>query len=74
MSSPKKCPKCRLLNPPTAQRCDCGWDFVSESQEQTYLDRKHLPGGYTPPPDGSGDVVGILKVLGKVAGVSTDLP
>src|SRR5262245_54183428 len=23
----KDCPKCGLLNPPNAQRCDCGYDF-----------------------------------------------
>ncbi len=23
----KNCPKCGLINPATAQRCDCGWDF-----------------------------------------------
>jgi uncharacterized membrane protein YhaH (DUF805 family) len=22
------CPQCGLINPPTAQRCDCGYDFV----------------------------------------------
>ena len=22
-----KCPQCGLTNPPSAQRCDCGWDF-----------------------------------------------
>jgi uncharacterized membrane protein YhaH (DUF805 family) len=23
-----KCPRCGLINPPDAQRCDCGYDFV----------------------------------------------
>ncbi len=22
-----ECPQCRLFNPPTAQFCDCGYDF-----------------------------------------------
>lgn len=32
----KDCPKCGLVTPPTAQRCDCGWDFVSRRQEPFY--------------------------------------
>jgi len=39
----KSCPKCRLVNPPEAERCDCGWDFVSEKQERSYLQRRVLP-------------------------------
>jgi hypothetical protein len=31
------CPSCRLFNPPSAQRCDCGYDFVSQIQERSYL-------------------------------------
>ncbi|MBX9626446.1 MAG: hypothetical protein K2X82_21780 [Gemmataceae bacterium] len=27
----KHCPKCSLLNPPDAQWCDCGYDFISRS-------------------------------------------
>lgn len=25
----RTCPHCQLLNPPEAQRCDCGYDFVA---------------------------------------------
>jgi hypothetical protein len=28
MGNPKKCPHCNLYNPPSAQRCDCGYVFV----------------------------------------------
>ena len=33
----KECPKCGLTNPDSAQRCDCGWDFRSETLEKSYL-------------------------------------
>jgi hypothetical protein len=26
----RTCPRCRLVNPPEAQRCDCGYDFESQ--------------------------------------------
>jgi hypothetical protein len=26
----KECPKCEAVNPDSADRCDCGYDFVSE--------------------------------------------
>ena len=32
-----ECPKCGLLNPPEAQRCDCGWDFQSREMERSFL-------------------------------------
>ncbi|MBN9523904.1 hypothetical protein J0H58_36240 [bacterium] len=33
------CPRCRLVNPPAAQRCDCGYDFLTQTVEQSYLTR-----------------------------------
>ena len=35
----KKCPGCRLINPPDAERCDCGWDFAASCQKPSYLPR-----------------------------------
>ena len=29
MSEAKNCPMCRLVNPPEAERCDCGYDFAA---------------------------------------------
>src|SRR5215831_14197134 len=31
------CPRCRLINPETAQRCDCGYDFISKSVEKPHF-------------------------------------
>jgi hypothetical protein len=36
----KDCPKCRLANPDNAIRCDCGYDFASNTMEQSYLPAK----------------------------------
>lgn len=31
------CPRCRLLSPNEALRCDCGYDFTTRSVESSYL-------------------------------------
>jgi hypothetical protein len=33
----KDCPKCKLVNPDTAERCDCGYDFASGTMQNSYL-------------------------------------
>ncbi len=40
-----RCPECRLINPETALRCDCGYDFASGSKKESYLVKKELPTG-----------------------------
>jgi len=30
------CPRCKLVNPPTAKRCDCGYDFETQKVEVSY--------------------------------------
>ncbi len=32
-----KCPKCGLINPDTALRCDCGYDFASKEMRESYV-------------------------------------
>jgi uncharacterized RDD family membrane protein YckC len=32
-----QCPKCGLLNPPTAGRCDCGYDFETRTVKASYV-------------------------------------
>jgi hypothetical protein len=32
-----KCPRCSLINPPSALRCDCGYDFATQTVEAPYL-------------------------------------
>lgn len=31
------CPRCGLINPETAQRCDCGYDFIGKRVERTHF-------------------------------------
>jgi hypothetical protein len=37
-----ECPNCRLLNPATAQRCDCGFDFASRTVGRSFLSPAEL--------------------------------
>ncbi len=37
MATANKCPRCELYNPPTALRCDCGYDFRSGQIKDSYL-------------------------------------
>lgn len=30
------CPRCGLINPDSAQRCDCGYDFITKKVEKPY--------------------------------------
>ena len=38
-----KCPKCKLISPDDAQRCDCGYDFQSKTMKTPYCKAKPWP-------------------------------
>lgn len=38
------CPRCGLINPETAQRCDCGYDFQSRTVQKSFDTPRRLPG------------------------------
>ncbi len=33
---PMDCPHCGLVNPPDAQRCDCGYDFTTKTLKEPH--------------------------------------
>ena len=35
-----KCPECGLINPESAMRCDCGYDFQSQRMKESYIEFK----------------------------------
>jgi hypothetical protein len=37
------CRRCSLINPPTAKRCDCGYDFETKTVEASYY-QQPMPG------------------------------
>ena len=44
----KKCPNCGLLNPETAIRCDCGFDFETKAVEKPFLNKNEWDQQFTP--------------------------
>jgi len=56
------CPNCKLVNPPNATRCDCGYDFQTHTIQQSYLterDRRLL----RPNAGAAGIVLAVLLTL-----------
>jgi hypothetical protein len=61
----RDCPKCGLINPPSAQRCDCGYDFAAKRVLSTYLSEKDLKRGQE---EGEEKGVGIaLRIMLRLA-------
>jgi hypothetical protein len=71
-----QCPKCRLISPAGAQRCDCGYDFETNSMKKSYIH------GTPEAPEVIGEIVrdvgrrdlvigGIWLALGAVATIGT---
>lgn len=38
----KDCPRCGMVNPPEALRCDCGYDFASKQLKKSYLNSNEV--------------------------------
>jgi hypothetical protein len=63
----KSCPKCRLINPSTAKRCDCGYDFSSRRVEASFLTTNDRPSGEPRKPSSLYKVVAVLALLFEMA-------
>lgn len=44
MAKAQDCPVCGLVNPPSAQRCDCGYDFVARRLKESYAGTASIQG------------------------------
>ncbi len=60
-----QCPRCKLLNPDTTARCDCGYDFESRSMQKRHFTNASLrvPGLFSFLPAGVGALTGIATAV-----------
>jgi hypothetical protein len=61
----KNCPKCKLVSPDTAERCDCGYDFPTGTMQSSFLtvkDRRRKVGAL--------GVVGAFLVILRLGGLT----
>ena len=59
------CPRCRLISPGVAARCDCGWDFN---------DQRMAEGGHTTPRGSASGSAAILVMSAVVALAGPAIP
>jgi hypothetical protein len=58
------------VNPPSAERCDCGYDFVSRSTEQSYLGSGAVANTLGAPSAGELVVCVLIPLIGVLLGLS----
>ena len=68
----KRCPACGLVNPASAERCDCGRSFVDGSVGANLADRLARPRARRPRMPASAWVVMGLGVALEIAGFVAD--
>lgn len=73
MGEVNECPRCGLVNPPEAARCDCGYDFVARQFVGSLLPPRR-PGDGTFGP-GSALLLGaVTAAVGGVIGAMVGVP
>lgn len=65
-----ECPMCKLENPDSAVRCDCGYDFKKRTVEQSYLTANEKSYGVSRKPSDALIIIGwITSILGGWLGI-----
>jgi hypothetical protein len=64
-----ECPRCRLENPPTAERCDCGYGFVVDSDNARRSTAAASDAGATPGSNGTAEFLLRLLLASVVVGL-----
>lgn len=69
----KDCPACGLVNPPGAQRCDCGFDFGTRRMKRSYLEPKQVGYAAKAAAIGVGGVFAAFLIMRLIARLVFDL-
>ena len=64
-----KCPSCGLINPDTAIRCDCGYDFPSGKIKESYVAGEPLKVGWLDRRFLGSTIALLLGILGILSGL-----